>query len=142
MYQSVTVAGNLGRDPEMRFFPDGTAVTNFSVATNRRWTDGRSGEQKEETTWFRVSVFGKQAEACNQYLSQGRQVIVEGRLIPDEHGGPKVWTASDGTVRASFELRANTVRFLGGAGDSNDGQGHPAGASQAPQEQEEDEIPF
>jgi len=144
MYQSVTIAGNLGRDPEMRFFPDGTAVTNFSVATNRRWTDGRSGEQKEETTWFRVSVFGKQAEACNEYLSQGRQVIVEGRLIPDEYGGPKVWTAQDGTVRASYELRANTVRFLGGASDSQAGGDNVQRPAAAPrqQEQEEDEIPF
>ena len=139
MYQKVIIAGNLGGDPEMRYMPDGTAVTNFSVATNRRWTDA-SGEQKEETVWFRVSVWRRQAEVANEYLSKGRQVLVEGRLRADPAtGGPRTWTGQDGTVRASYELTADTVRFIGGRdavsfGAEGDGEG------QAPQE--EDEIPF
>ena len=77
MYQKLTIVGNLGQDPEMRYMPDGQAVTNLSVATNRRWPDRATGEMQEEVTWVRVSVWGKQAEAANQYLSKGRQVLVE-----------------------------------------------------------------
>lgn len=123
----------------MRYMPDGTAVTNFSVATNRRWTDG-SGEQKEETTWFRVSVWRRQAEVANEYLSKGRQVLVEGRLRPDPAtGGPRTFTRQDGTVGTSFELTADTVRFIGGRDSGGfSSEGDDMGA--APQE--EDEIPF
>jgi single-strand DNA-binding protein len=140
MYQKVIVVGNLGGDPEMRYMPDGTAVTNFSVATNRRWNDQRTGQQVDETTWFRVSVWGRQAETANQYLSKGRRVLVEGRLTPDpQTGGPRTFTRQDGTVGASYDLRAFTVQFMGGrdevasGGDSFDG-GAPV--------QEEDDIPF
>lgn len=141
MYQKITIVGNLGGDPEMRYMPDGTAVTNFSVATNRRWTNQQTGEPAEETTWFRVSVWGRQAESANQYLSKGRQVLVEGRLRPDpQTGGPRMYTRQDGTVGASFEIRALTVQFLGGRDDSysmdNDGYSDAAPA------QEEDDIPF
>lgn len=142
MYQKIVVVGNLGDDPEMRFMPDGTPVTNFSVATNRRWTDG-NGERQEETTWFRVSAWRRQAEVANEYLSKGRQVLVEGRLRPDAAtGGPRTWTAQDGTVRASYELTADAVRFLsGGADDASEPAGkHSPAASSAPRE--EDEIPF
>ncbi len=89
MYQKITIVGNVGREPEMRFLPNGTAVTNLSVATNRKWTDKATGQLQEEVTWFRVSVFGKQAETVNQYVTKGRQVLVEGRLNPDAAtGGP------------------------------------------------------
>ena len=71
MYHKVIVVGNLGRDPEMRYMPDGTAITSFSMATSRRWNDKSTGQPVEETMWFRVSVFGRQAEAVNQYLSKG-----------------------------------------------------------------------
>lgn len=139
MYQKVIIAGNLGSDPEMRYMPDGTPVTNFSVATNRRWTDP-AGEQKEETVWFRVSVWRRQAEVANEYLSKGRQVLIEGRLRADPAtGGPRTWTAQDGTVRASYELTADTVRFIGGR-DSVGFESDDGGAGAAPQE--EDEIPF
>ena len=74
MYSKIIIIGNLGRDPEMRFSPSGDPVTTFSVATSRRYGD------KDETTWFRVSVWGKQAESCNTYLSKGSKVLVEGRL--------------------------------------------------------------
>jgi single-strand DNA-binding protein len=140
MYQKVVIVGNLGSDPEMRYMPDGTAVTNFSVATNRRWTDRASGEPREETTWFRVSAWRQQAELANEYLSKGRQVLVEGRLRPDpQTGGPRMWTGQDGSVRASYELNADVIRFIGGRGDSDFMDSEPEESSAA---QEEDEIPF
>jgi len=111
MYQRLVLVGNLGRDPEMRYTPNGTAVTSLSVATSRKYTTA-DGQQKDETVWFRVSVWGKQAEPCNQYLSKGRKVLVEGTLVPDENGGPRIWTDKEGKPRASFEVRATTVRFL------------------------------
>lgn len=116
MYHRVVVVGHLGRDPEMRYTPSGTPVTNFSMATTRKWT-GNDGQQREETCWFRVSAWGKLGEICNQYLSKGRLALVEGELRPDENGGPRIWTGNDGVARASFELNARTVRFLGGRGE-------------------------
>ncbi len=144
MYQKIIVVGNLGGDPEMRYMPDGTAVTSFSVATSRRWTDSRSGQPVEETTWFRVSVWGRQAESANQYLSKGRQVLVEGRVRPDPNtGGPRLWTRQDGTVAASFEVTADNVRFIGTRADSEgyDGRDYDDNGDNAPA-QEEDDIPF
>jgi hypothetical protein len=91
MFQKISFIGNLGQDPQMRYLPDGTAVTNFSVASNRRWKDAASGEDKSETTWFRVSVWGRRAEVCNEFLERGRKVFIEGRLRPDPHtGGPRL----------------------------------------------------
>ncbi len=117
MYQRVILVGHLGRDPEMRYTPQGTPVTNFSVATNRVYTNA-NGEQVKETIWFRVSAWGKLAEVCAQYLSKGRRVLVEGRLLADPStGGPRIYTRSDGTVGAAFEVRADQVRFLGGGRD-------------------------
>jgi single-strand DNA-binding protein len=140
MYQKIIIAGNLGRDPEMRYTPDGTPVTNFSVATNRKWNNP-DGTQNEETVWFRVTAWRQLAELCNQYLSKGRQVLVEGRLNPDrETGGPRVWTGNDGQPRASFELTALTVRFLGGRGEGVDTS--VSLEEPPPPEIGEDEIPF
>lgn len=146
MYQKLVIVGNLGRDPEMRYMPDGTAVTSFNVATSRRYTDRNSGQQVDETTWFRVSVWGRQAEVANQYLSKGRKVLVEGRLKPDPAtGGPKIWTRQDGTAGASFEIMAETIRFLsgredGGGGSYGGGGGDDFGGGHGAQE--EDDIPF
>ncbi len=139
-YQKVIIVGNLGRDPEMRYTPDGTAVTSFSVATNRKWTN-TDGSQGEETVWFRVSVWRKQAEVAAKYLAKGRQVMVEGRMTPDRAtGGPRVWTAQDGTPRASFEMTADRIIFLGGR---SDGQFQDGGDSSADQNfVAEDDIPF
>ena len=122
MYHQLIIVGNVGKDAEMRYTPSGQAVTSFSVATSRKYTGG-SGEQVEETIWFRVSTWGKVAEICNQYVKKGSKVLVEGRLTPDKStGGPRVWTKQDGTAQASFEVTANTVRFLStrgeGKGDS------------------------
>ncbi len=116
MYQSITIVGYLGGDPEMRYTPSGQAVTNFSVATSRRYTSS-DGTQVNETTWFRVSVWGKSAETTNQYLRKGSKVLVEGRLNPDSQtGGPRIWEGQSGP-RASFEITANTVRFLSSRGE-------------------------
>ncbi len=108
MYQKLIIIGNLGSNPEQRFTPSGDPVTSFSVATSRKY-----GE-KDETTWFRVSVWGKQAESCNQYLHKGSKVLVEGRLRPDESGNPRVFERKDGSSGASFEVTAESVRFLDG----------------------------
>ncbi len=102
----VILVGNLGSDPEMRYTPNGKAVTSFRMATNRRYTTP-DGEGREETDWFRVSVWGKQAEQCNQFLSKGRQVYVEGRL----HA--RNWEGQDGQMRTSLEVTAERVLFLG-----------------------------
>jgi single-strand DNA-binding protein len=133
----------------MRYTPNGTAVTTFPVATSRRWTDA-SGQLKEETAWFRVSVFGKQAEICNQYLAKGRKVLVEGELAVDEKtGGPRVYTRKDGTAGASFEVRGSTVRFLTpkgeGEGGSSSGSAAGSGVSPIPTEvgpMGEEDLPF
>lgn len=120
MYQRLVLVGNLGRDPEMRYTPSGSPVTSFPVATSRKYTT-TDGQLKEETVWFRVQVWGKQAETVNQYLTKGRQVLVEGNLIGDENGGPKIWMDKEGKPRASFEVRAFTVRFLGSKRDAAPG---------------------
>ena len=104
----VMLIGNLGSDPEMRYTPDGKAVTSFRMATNRRYTTS-AGENREETDWFRITIFGKQAEQCNQFLSKGRQVYVEGRL----HA--RNWEGRDGQMRTSLEVTADRVLFLGKA---------------------------
>ena len=141
MYQKVVIVGNLGTDPEMRYTPSGQAVTNFSVATNRRWSDSQ-GNQQEETVWLRVSVWGRMAEVCNQYLAKGRQVLVEGTMRPDpETGGPRIWTDQNGQPRASFELTGREVKFLGTRGDSGGDFGGDSGPGEAPG-LTEDEIPF
>jgi single-strand DNA-binding protein len=145
MYQKVIIVGNLGRDPEMRYTQDGTPVTSFSVATNRQWTNA-DGSRGEETVWFRVSAWRRLAETCNQYLEKGRQVLIEGRLQPDrDTGGPRVWTGNDGVPRASFEITAYTVKFLGGR-DNIAPVREPGGLSQEADADigidVEEEIPF
>jgi single-strand DNA-binding protein len=143
MYQTIIIAGNVGRDPEMRYTPSGQAVTSFSVATNRQYTNN-NGETVKETIWFRISAWGKTGETCNQYLKKGSKVLVEGRLTADPAtGGPRVWTGQDGSTRASFEISAQTVRFLSSRSDTDS-----SGASIAPAVEEagapaeNEDIPF
>ena len=107
MFQQLIIVGNLGNDPELRYTSSGTPVANFNVATSRRWTD-QQGKPQEETTWFRVSAWGKQAETVNQYLRKGRQVMVVGRVTA------RAYTAANGEPRASLDVTADSVRFLGG----------------------------
>ena len=131
MFHKIILVGNLGKDPEMRYTPGGQPVTSFSVAENRKYTNA-GGQQIEETVWFRVSVWGKQAEACKQYLVKGKQVLVEGRLVCDKAtGGPRTYKKQDGEMATSFEINAETVRFLGQRGEVES----PAPAT-------EEEIPF
>jgi len=107
MYSKTVIVGHLGRDPEMRFTSGGQSVTSFSVATNRRWTD-QSGQTQEKVTWFRVTAWGKLGELCNQYLSKGRIVLVEGDVEAS------AWKSQEGEARATLELTARNVRFIGG----------------------------
>ena len=128
MYQQTIVVGHLGRDPEMRYTPDGTPVTSFSIATTRKWTNAEG--QQEKTTWFRVTAWRKQAETCNQYLSKGRLVLVEGEI------DVSAWSdKTSGEARATLELTARVVRFLGGRGEKTEAAEGPAAVS-------EEEIPF
>ncbi len=144
MFHTIMIVGNLGKDPEMRYTPSGTPVTTMNVATNHAYKD-QNGQQVKETTWFRVSVFGKSAEACAQYLSKGRMVLVEGRLRPDpQTGGPRLYDRQDGSKGASFEVLATTVRFVS---TGQRGEGGPAPAAEdipgAPEASVGDEdIPF
>ena len=106
----IIVIGNLGKDPEMRYLPSGQSVTSFSVASNRRYTTN-AGEQREETEWFNVSAWGRLAELCNQFLTRGRQVYVEGRLHSRSYEG------RDGQMRFVNEISLTDVQFLGRGGD-------------------------
>lgn len=107
----VTILGNLGRDPDLRYTQSGSPVANLSVATTRKWRNKQTNEMQEETEWHRVSVFGQQAEHCNNYLAKGRQVYVEGRLHT------RSYEDKDGAKRYSTEIVAEKVVFLGGKGD-------------------------
>jgi single-strand DNA-binding protein len=111
MYHKLTIVGNLGKDPEMKYTTDGKAVTTFSVAASNR---------KDETTWFRVSVWDKQAETCNQYLHKGSKVLVEGALKADAQGNPRTYERKDGGWGASFEVVALSVKFLSGKDEPAD----------------------
>jgi single-strand DNA-binding protein len=131
MYQHVVIVGNLGRDPEMRYTPSGVPVTTFSVAVSRKWK-GQDGELHEKTTWFRVTAWRKLAELCNQYLSKGRQVLVEGEVEAS------AWMGQDGEPRATLELTAQNVRFLGSrSGDMGGGEAAAGGAALP-----EEDLPF
>jgi len=133
MYQKTIIIGRLGREPEMRYIESGKAVTSFSVATDRSWTDA-NGQKQERTVWFRVSAWGKLGEICNQYLAKGRQVMVEGELTE-----PRPYQAKDGEWRASLDLTAREVKFLGGKSD-NASQGESQTAVAV--SEEEEAIPF
>jgi single-strand DNA-binding protein len=121
----VIVVGNLGRDPETRYMPDGAAITNVSVATSFQWTDKASGEKKEETEWHRVVFRGKLAEVAGEYLKKGSQVYVEGRLRT------RKWQDKDGQDRYSTEIMATEMKMLGsraGAGEPREAPPEPRGA--------------
>lgn len=138
MFHTIILIGNLGRDPEMRYTPSGQAVTSLNIATNRTYK-GADGNPVKETIWFRVSVWGKQAESTNQYLRKGSKVLVEGRLTPDRTtGGPRVFTRQDGTTGSSYEVSATNVQFLS---TRTEGEGEYSGA-EGPESDAGDEIPF
>ena len=133
MYQKIMIVGHLGADPEMRYTPSGAAYTRFSVAVDRRWHDA-DGKPQEETTWYRVVVWGKQAESCNQYLGKGRRVLVEGERL---RAAP--YLNREGQPAATLELTARTVRFLDSAPAGN---GNGGGTEQAMAPEAEEEMTF
>lgn len=101
----VILIGRLGKDPEMRFTPNGRAVTNFTMATNENWTD-QSGEKQERTEWHRIVTWGKLAENCAKLLSKGKQVYIEGRIQT------RAWDDRDGNKRYTTEVVANAMQIL------------------------------
>jgi len=109
-FNKIIIVGYLGRDPEIRYTPQGEAVCNFSVATTERRKDSH-GEYEDHTTWFRVTVWRRQAEIANQYLSKGKQVYVEGRLRQAEY------VDREGNQRTTLEVTASDIQFLGKASD-------------------------
>lgn len=134
MFQQVTLAGYLGNDPELRYTPGGHSVTSFSLATSRKWTDA-DGTPAEETVWWKITAWRKLAEICAEHLAKGRPVLVIGRMKPNEFGSPKIWHTQDGEPRASFEVTADQVRFLGrGTAREEEEQSVPS--------EEEMEFPF
>ncbi|MGB0647103.1 MAG: single-stranded DNA-binding protein [Bradymonadia bacterium] len=112
----VTLIGRLGADPEVRYTQGGQPVASLRMATSENWTD-RDGQRKERTEWHSITVWGKQAELCGQYLAKGRQVYVEGRLQTREY------TDREGINRKAVDIVANQIVFLGGRSESGDNQG-------------------
>ena len=141
----IIVIGNVGRDPEMRYTASGQAVTSFSVASNRRYRTA-DGEQREETEWFNVSAFGRLSEICNQYLTRGQQVYIEGRLRG------RSYTDRDGQPRYSLDITLNEMQMLGRRGDNEGGEygggygdrgyGGGQGGINEPPWDETDDLPF
>ena len=115
-FNKVTIVGYLGRDPELRYTPQGTPVCDFSIATTERKKD-KSGDFQDITTWFRVSFWGRQAEVASQYLTKGKQVYIEGRLSQRE------WQDKDGNTRTSLEVNGSDLQFIGARGDEPSGGG-------------------
>lgn len=148
MFQQITLVGNLGNDPEMRYTPSGVPVSTFSLAVNRVWS-GQDGQRQEKTTWFRVTAWRRDAELVSQYLSKGRQVLVIGEM---EDARP--FMGNDGQPRATLEVTARQIRFIGGRGDGagtggGDYQREPAPArgnstqgNDGPPELTDEDIPF
>lgn len=110
----IIIIGNLGRDPEMRYSPSGNPMTSFSIASNRRYTTA-AGEQREETEWFNCTAFGRLADVCNQYLTRGQQVYIEGRLRSRQYD------RRDGTPGFSLDVSITEMQMLGRRGDQPDG---------------------
>lgn len=143
-FNKLILVGNLGRDPELRYTPQGNPVCSFTLATNEKRKD-RAGEMQDVTTWFRVTLWGRQAETASQYLSKGRSVYIEGRLRIEE------WTDKDGKARQTLEVHATDMHFLGGGrSDEAGGQNTRSEGSAAPknestgggEEISDDDIPF
>jgi single-strand DNA-binding protein len=138
-FNKIILVGNLGRDPELRYTPQGTPVCSFTVATNEKRKD-KSGETQDFTTWFRVTLWGRQAETASQYLTKGRPVYVEGRLRLEE------WTDRDGKPRYTLEVHATDMQFIGGtrSDEPNVSASKPAPTDRVSSEPElsDDDIPF
>src|ERR1041385_4991248 len=125
-FNKIILVGNLGRDPELRYTPQGTPVCSFSLETNERRKDRNTGENNDITTWFRVTLWGRQAETASQYLQRGRPVYIEGRLRVEE------WTDRDGKPRHTLEVHATDMQFIS-AGQRGEDAGGPPPKSAAAQ---------
>jgi single-strand DNA-binding protein len=139
-FNKIIVIGYLGRDPELRYTPDGTPVCNFTVATTERKKD-KTGEMQEHTTWFRVNLWRRQAEVANQYLSKGKQVYVEGRLSVSEYQD------REGNTRTSLEINGSDIQFLGSRGEEGnvartENSPKPSAQSESLPPITDDDIPF
>ncbi|HXL81411.1 MAG TPA: single-stranded DNA-binding protein [Pyrinomonadaceae bacterium] len=138
-FNKVILVGNLGRDPELRYTPQGTPVCSFSMATNERRKD-KSGELQDQTTWFRVTLWGRQAETASQYLTKGRPVYIEGRLRVEE------WTDRDGKARHTLEVHGTDMQFIGGGRGEEPPMERAAAAGGATTTEQpdiaDDDIPF
>jgi single-strand DNA-binding protein len=128
-FNKITIVGYLGRDPELKYTQQGTAVCNISVATTERRKDA-AGEYEDHTTWFRITLWGRQAENANEYLAKGRQVYIEGRLRQEEY------TDREGNRRTSLEVTATEMQFLGRRDDSAQPASANAGLAQAEETEE------
>jgi len=122
-FNKIIVVGNLGRDPELRYTPQGVAVCNLSIATTEKKRD-KSGEMQDVTTWFRVTLWRNQAENAAKYLAKGRQVYIEGRLSVEE------WTDRDGNNRYTLEVQGTDMHFIGSRGDAGGDYSGPAEPTQ------------
>ena len=120
----VIIVGNLGGDPETRYMPSGSAVTNMTVATNESWKDKQTGEQKERTEWHKVAMFGRLAEIAAEYLRKGSQVYIEGKLRT------RKWQGKDGQDRYTTEVIADEMQMLGGRGGAGGGDSFSGGGQQ------------
>lgn len=132
------IVGTVGRDPEIRHTASGSAICNISVATSEKWKDKQTGEQKENTEWHRVAMFGRLAEITGEYVKKGSQVYIEGRIQT------RKWQDKDGQDRYTTEIIANEMQMLGGRGDSS---GAPqrqaaAGGQSGGFDDLDDDIPF
>ena len=121
----VIIVGNLGGDPETRYMPSGSAVTNMTIATNESWKDKQTGEQKERTEWHKVVMFDRLAEIAAEYLRKGSQVYIEGKLQT------RKWQGKDGQDRYTTEIRASEMQMLGGRGGAGGGGSFGGGGQQS-----------
>jgi single-strand DNA-binding protein len=131
MFQQITLVGNLGSEVEMRFTPSGVPVANFSLAVNKNWANAQ-GERQTKTTWFRITVWRKQAELAAQFLKKGRRVLVVGEVEE-----ASVWTDREGTPRASLDVTAQFVKFM----DSSHDEDAVADANNAADDDDDAEAP-
>ena len=143
-FNKIIIVGNLGRDPELRYTPQGTPVCSFTLATNERRKD-KTGEMQDQTTWFRITLWGRQAETASQYLTKGRPVYIEGRLRVEE------WTDRDGKPRHTLEVHATEMQFIGSGGGGGGGARAEEPHAERPAASEpatghpdfaEDDVPF
>ena len=137
MLNKVTLIGRLGRDPEVRFTQQGTAVCNFTVATDETWKD-QAGQKQKRTEWHQIVVWRQLAEICGKYLVKGKLVYLEGKLQT------RTWEDKEGQKRYKTEIQANEMKMLGGQGNGGQGQQEPSAPQEpvARQEPSDDDIPF